>query len=308
MGSREHLAAVEAELRWSPIVRHACDRTIWGVTFAEAPYGPLVDTTVRVMTWNVWGRFGPWQQRQTGVVHTIRDAAADVVLLQECWVDDTGVDQASLLGSELGLTSSVVGGEPLYGSWGPANAVLSRWPIRDVQMHQLPALAPTDWGGLVQRAVIEGPRRPVLVFNVALDWPPYASSARQYALGHLADTIAADPLFAKAPLVVAGDFNAAPDSDEIRTLLGHRDTVRPGFVLFDAWDRAPDRGAGATWSRSNPWAAPNLLPDRRIDYIFTGWPRRGGVGSAKAARLGGITPHDGVLPSDHYAVIADLRH
>jgi endonuclease/exonuclease/phosphatase family metal-dependent hydrolase len=278
------------------------------VTFAEEPYGPLVETTVRVMTWNVWGRFGPWQQRHAGLVNTIREAAADLVLLQECWVESTGADQASLLGTELGLNSSFVGGEPMFGSWGPANALLSRWPISDVETHHLPALAPAEWGGLAQRAVIEGPRRPILVFNVALDWPPYGSAARQYALGHLADTITADPLFAKAPLVVAGDFNAGPDSDEIRALLGRRDTIKPGFVLFDAWDMAPDRCAGATWSRSNTWAAPSLLPDQRIDYIFTGWPRRGGVGSATTARLGGATPHEGVLPSDHYAVIADVRH
>ncbi len=24
-----------------------------------APYGPLVESTVRVVTWNVWGRYGP---------------------------------------------------------------------------------------------------------------------------------------------------------------------------------------------------------------------------------------------------------
>jgi hypothetical protein len=125
----------------------------------------------------------------------------------------------------------------VFGSWGPANAVLSRWPISDVEMHQLPALAPAEWGGLVQRAVIKGPRRPVLVFNVALDWPPYASVARQHALGYLVDTITADPLFAKAPLVVAGDFNAAPDSDEIRALVGHRETVRPASCL------TPEHGA-----------------------------------------------------------------
>lgn len=278
------------------------------MAFAEEPYGPLVDTTIRVMTWNVWGRFGPWQQRHAGLVQTIRDAAADIVCLQESWVDSTGADQASLLGGDLGFVSSFVGGEPMFGSWGLANAVLSRWAVHDVEMYELPALAPAEWGGLVQRAVIEGPRRPILVFNVALDWPPHASGARQHALGHLVDVITADPLFARAPLMVAGDFNAGPDSDEIRMLVGRRDTVRPGFVLFDAWDSAPDGQAAVTWSRSNPWAAPSLLPDQRIDYIFTGWPRRGGVGSATAARLIGDTPHEGVLPSDHYAVIADLRH
>ena len=26
-------------------------------------YGPLIDTTVRIVTWNVWGLYGPWEQR-----------------------------------------------------------------------------------------------------------------------------------------------------------------------------------------------------------------------------------------------------
>ena len=278
------------------------------MTFAEAPYGTLVDTTIRVLTWNVWGRFGPWQERQAGLLHVLREAAPDVVLLQECWFDDTGADQAALLGDELGMHASFGGGELLFETWGLGNAVLSRWPIGDVRLHQLPALPPAQWGGIAQRAVIDGPRRPILVYDVALDWPPHGSAARQHALRYLADLIADDPVSATALLVVAGDFNAAPDSDEIRMLVGARASVRPGFVLFDAWDAAVAGGSGATWSRANPWAAASLLADRRIDYIFTGWPRRGGVGSATATWLAGTDPHDGVLPSDHYAVVAALRY
>jgi exonuclease III len=75
------------------------------VTFAQEPYGALVDTTIRIMTWNVWGRFGPWQQRRAGILQTLRDAAPDVVLLQECWFDDTGTDQAHELAAEFELSS-----------------------------------------------------------------------------------------------------------------------------------------------------------------------------------------------------------
>ena len=28
------------------------------------PYGPVVETTVRVATWNIWGRYGDWPARQ----------------------------------------------------------------------------------------------------------------------------------------------------------------------------------------------------------------------------------------------------
>jgi hypothetical protein len=44
---------------------------------------------------------------------------------------------------------------------------------------------------------------------------------------------------------------------------------------------APARVAPS--GRANLWTVPTLLPDRRIDYLLTGWPRRGGVGSAVAS-------------------------
>ena len=42
--------------------------------------------------------------------------------------------------------------------------------------------------------------------------------------------------------------------------------------------------------------------------MFTGWPRRGGVGSAVSAALAGTEPVAGVVASDHHAVIADVRY
>ena len=41
------------------------------------------EVPVRVLTWNVWGRFGPWQQRQAAIAAVLAAAEADVVCLQE---------------------------------------------------------------------------------------------------------------------------------------------------------------------------------------------------------------------------------
>ena len=90
-------------------------------------------------------------------------------------------------------------------------------------------------------------------------------------------------------------------------LTGRADTAAPGFALFDAWEMAGN-GGGHTWTRHNPWAAPALLPDRRIDYVLVGRPRRGGAGHVVGCAIAGAEPVDGVVPSDHYAVVADLRY
>ena len=48
--------------------------------------------------------------------------------------------------------------------------------------------------------------------------------------------------------------------------------------------------------------------DRRIDYVFTGWRKAGGAGHPVGCRLAGNEPVDGVWPSDHFAVVAELRY
>jgi hypothetical protein len=54
-----------------------------------APYGPVIESTVRVVTWNVWGRFGAdWEGRQAGPEAAA--AAADLVCLTESWRQAAG--------------------------------------------------------------------------------------------------------------------------------------------------------------------------------------------------------------------------
>ena len=51
------------------------------MTFDQyAPYGPVVETTLRVVTWNVWGRYGQWQARQAGIEEALLATRPDIVL------------------------------------------------------------------------------------------------------------------------------------------------------------------------------------------------------------------------------------
>jgi endonuclease/exonuclease/phosphatase family metal-dependent hydrolase len=273
---------------------------------ATHPYGDLIQTTARVVTWNVWGRFGPWQAREAGLVETLKALDPDVVALQEAWCDPTGENQAARLAGALGYHGAYGGGSSLTGDWGTGSGLLSRWPIEHHEYRGFPSAVPDRWGGSALYGRIAGPRGRLSAFSVALDWPPHASALRQASVRHLVSFVleVAEP---GLPTVVCGDFNAPPDSDELRMLTGRTDTVAPGFALFDAWEMAGD-GSGHTWARSNPWTEPALLPDRRIDYILVGRPRRGGAGHIVRCLIEGTAPRDGIVPSDHYAVVADLRY
>ena len=72
-------------------------------------YGSLIETTLRIITWNVWGRYGPWPEREAAIVATLRDARPDIVVLTELWVK--GEDsQCAHLADPLGLSHHVLSG------------------------------------------------------------------------------------------------------------------------------------------------------------------------------------------------------
>jgi endonuclease/exonuclease/phosphatase family metal-dependent hydrolase len=265
-------------------------------------YGPLIETTVQVVTWNVWGRYGPWAEREAAIVATLRAAGPDLVVLTEAWAKQ-GDSQCARLAGPLGLPHHAFSGVTAEEDAAALSGVgiLSRWPIREQ--------AQLAFGGArVQFAEVAGPRGPIQVYGLVMDaWWFDESQARQDAVRSLL-THAGQQQDPRVPLVIAGDFNADPDSDEIRMVTGRTAAPAPGLSLYDAWEVAGVPGAGHTWSNANPWATQLLWPDRRIDFIFSAAPRRGGAGHPRQAALLGTDPVGQVQPSDHYAVQARLRY
>ncbi|GAA1563097.1 hypothetical protein GCM10009678_52730 [Actinomadura kijaniata] len=275
----------------------------------EQPYGPPVETTLRVVTWNVWARYGPWRDRERAIVATLADAGPDIVVLTEAWEPQDDADgQAARLGAALGLPHQVFRGdsaEPVDDARSGI-AVLSRWPLDRVGDQRLGDQEGWDRGRAVH-ARVTGPRGPLDVFGVGLGWKLGHSRERQQQVRDLGAFVrkAADTA---TVTLVCGDFNAAPDSDEIRMLTGRAEVTAPGLVFYDAWETAGDGTPGFTWCDDNPWARPVLWPPRRIDYVFSAWPRAGGAGHPVRCELLGVEPADGVVPSDHYGVLADVRY
>ena len=265
-------------------------------------YGALIETTVRIVTWNVWGRYGPWQEREAAILETLRDARPDIVVLAESWATD-GDSQCARLAGPLELPHHTFSGVTAQEDEAALSgvAVMSRWPIRHESSHSFGAAR-------VQYAELSGPRGPIRVCGVVMDaWWFDESRARQDATRDLlgfADALNDE----RIPLVVCGDFNADPDSDEIRMLNGRTAAPVPGLSFYDAWEVSRPSDPGRTWSNENPWATQLLWPERRIDFIFSAAPRRGGAGHPRGAALLGTSAVDGIVASDHYAVQADLRY
>ena len=274
-------------------------------------YGPLVTTRVRIATWNLWGRYGPWARRLRPIETSMRAVAADVWALQEVW-EDAERNQARELGSALGLDHAVFAANLERDRVSSGNAILSRWPIRTHEVRVLPRRAgdARDEEGeerLVVGAEIDGPRGPIQVYCAHLSWRDDHSAIRQAQIAEVCRLVR-ERRPRTFPAVLCGDLNADPASDEIRMLTGHAAVPVPGVMFRDAWLAAGHTGAGATASNANPFYAAALDRDRRIDFVMVGTPKLGGAGHVLRAEVAGDAPVDGVWPSDHLAVVAELRY
>ncbi len=263
---------------------------------------------LRVMTWNLWWHFGPWERRRPAIVELIRSVDPDVVCLQEVWSDGSA-DDAERIGEATGLHA--VGTAPmLYDGQSFGNAILSRWPLDAIADEVLPRADGEPGHRRVVAAASATPWGRWPVASTHLDHHFDGSATRQAQLARLLELAVGWRGVPERdlPLIVGADLNAVPDSDEVRTLTGRRPGAT-GLVFSDAWEQVGD-GPGPTWLRANPHTADSAWPDRRLDYVLVSWPRPKPIGNPERAWIVGDRPStvDGaeVWPSDHAAVVAEL--
>jgi endonuclease/exonuclease/phosphatase family metal-dependent hydrolase len=271
---------------------------------------PRIDTTMRVMTWNLWWRFGPWEARQPAIVKTVRDVDADIYCFQEVWETRDGESQCATIADALGFHHAYAPGLGLdLAPESLGNAIVSRWPIVSTEVRELPAPEGLNELRVVLRAEIDGPRGRFEVFCTHLNWRIDQSHVRQLQLRAICELIAETKATRTFPPILCGDLNAEPTSDEIRMLTGFSEPPVPKLIFFDAWPSAGGGGPGYTWNRENPFTDLDAEPrDARIDYVLVGYPHEHAAGEPVTCRVAGNQVVDGVWPSDHYGVVADLRY
>ena len=91
-------------------------------------------------------------------------------------------------------------------------------------------------------------------------------------------------------------------------LTGQTACPTQNLVFHDAWSFVHHVDKGFTWDNNNPYVALDFEPDRRIDYVFVGWPKARGVGHIVGCKIVAQAAVDTVQPSDHYGVLAELRY
>lgn len=286
----------------------------------HAPGPAAILWAVRMATWNLQGRTGDWEARQQAQLATLAEVGPDVVALQESWVEPEGATQAGWLAERLGLhaaTAAELAGFDRYpgAPYWVVNSLVARWPVAQLAARPLP----DEHGAATWRHVlvarIERPEPeggPFLAAAAHLEHGLDRSPTRRAQAAALAAELATHlgpPVERREalPAVLGADLNAVPWSDEVRGLTGATGPLQPGLVLVDAWDAAGNQERGDTWASVNPRVPRRAVhPNRRLDYVMVTWPRRRGAGHVDGCRLAGTAAVDGIWPSDHFAVVADI--
>lgn len=257
---------------------------------------------MRIATWNLWWKFGPWAERAEPIASELARIDADIVGLQEVWADDDA-DQAQQLADHLGMhlarTTRPSGAPDGFG-----NALLSRFPVLDAETIRLPGREGERAVRSLLRAVVDHPGGRQVIGVTHLAWQYDRSALREQQLAAIVERLAADHDPDGRPVVLCGDLNAEPEADEVRRLTGRARTYVDGLVFTDAWAAVGD-GPGHTWSRENPHSVNAQWPRRRLDHVMIAWPRPKPLGNPLRAELFGVDPVGGVVPSDHYGVVVD---
>jgi endonuclease/exonuclease/phosphatase family metal-dependent hydrolase len=268
---------------------------------------------LKVLTLNTWNRQGPWPARRRLIREGIAALAPDIVGLQEILDGGGQPNQADEIADGLGyhVHHAPAGDfEPGVPGLTMGNAVLARYPIVAGDGFPLPS-HPGDIGRVLTYALVDAPCGQVPVFTTHLSWMFHQSRARCDQVLAIAATIKRVAPIAGFPPVLMGDFNAEPDSDEMRYLRGLTPIAGQSVYFSDCWlhttGQDPAAGSGFTYDRRNTYALRSREPSRRIDYVYVRGPDRQLRGEPLSARVVLDQPRGEVWASDHYGVLAEIQ-
>jgi endonuclease/exonuclease/phosphatase family metal-dependent hydrolase len=255
-----------------------------------------------IVTLNTWKNGGDYPRRLALMANQLAALAPDLVVLQEVFAaPEAGMHTGDALAAALAMDQIHEAARPGRRRHGDGAvestsglSLLSRIPIKSHQRLELPA----DSGGerIAIAAWMEWNGGRIVIVDLHLTYQPDAHALRCRQLKDVVKGITGGA--AADAIVLAGDFNAEPDSPPLLWL-----REASGFSVSDAWDAA----GGPRPTMTEPPGS-TTIGSRCIDHILLLQPPGPSVVSFVAAErvLDSLDPTSGILPSDHAGLRAVL--
>lgn len=302
---------------------------------AALPAG--AETTLRVMSFNIYGGGANDGEPIDATVAAIQAAGADIVGVQETRVetDPCDADSCPPAGPSAARALAEALGFHYYDQtqenpalW--ANAVLSRYPIGKASAHDLGVPIEVDgrtvWIFNIHHT--DFPYQPYQVLNIEYGPAPFlttaaeAEDAARATRGPAMDLLFEDMKAAEgaAAVFVTGDFNEPSDLDW--TAAAVTAGTQPMAVVWPTTKRLEDAGFVDSYRAVYPdpaakpaftWTPRGSETDSedhhdRIDFVFV---RGTGLTVTAAGIVGETGPRSDIVsepwPSDHRATVAEVR-
>lgn len=247
--------------------------------------------SLRVLTLNLWNVNAPFQERMDLLRGWMEATKPDLVTFQEVSLVERRPQVERVLeglGYEIHYR---IAGEWLGRAEGLAVATR---PMSDLLDAVPLPLAPDDMPRillLVRVRSYDG-HGTLLLANTHLAFRPKNEAGRLEQIEDSLRFIAAARLQGE-PVIFCGDFNEAPGDGRVYDRI-----LADDLGFHDACDGWVGE---ATFSSLNPWAARDLVPGRRIDYIFASAEL-----SVEACEMVLRGDASGPVVSDHYGLLAEF--
>jgi endonuclease/exonuclease/phosphatase family metal-dependent hydrolase len=261
---------------------------------------------MRVLTLNLWARHGDWPARRKVLADGLRALRPDLVAFQESVVTG-GYDQVvDLLGPGYHVVHQENGEAD-----GTRASIAVRWPTAEVRQVRMPVtdrVDPSEFCSWVGVAEVHGPE-PLLFVNHKPSFRLGHERERELqavAAARLIEEMLGDRAM---HVVVAGDFDAVPDSASMRFWRGLQSLEGMSVCYRDVWEWARPGADGHTFTPVNPLVTSGNWPletGRRIDYVLVRCAGNGPTLRLVDCRRVFGEPVGGVWASDHFGVLADL--
>lgn len=237
------------------------------------------------LTLNIWHDQGDWPRRHGLILEGLQALRPDVVCLQEVLQKPGLPNQAKTLAEGLGYAVAFASVDGAGAAKRYGNAILTRHPVLEKNERRLRPF--NDYRvALHVRLAVAG--RPVNAYCTHLHYSG-ESAGTEVRSAQIRDLLAfVKATSGEAPVIVAGDFNAPPDAEELKLL-------EP--LLADTYAAAHAEQAGARPTTLNPHAG---HAPRFIDYLF----HSPDLQPTSAEVILDTPTADSTWASDHFGVLA----